>query len=117
MRDILQGVQLAALQSLAATFTTPIIQVNTIENLGLTIATSGLTANTGTIVPQFRIYKDVNHFSEWIPLNAVLTFANINVLQMIYLNQLPPGQIQFVFTPGGAGPNGTMNMWASGARV
>lgn len=118
-RTILKGYQLCSAQSLAASFNSDPINTHSIDNVAFNIATSSVTDNTGTFEVQHRVYVDDNNASAWatLTLSSTPTLANADINQMINLNQIQPGQVRIKFTAAGSVPDGTVDIWVSGAQV
>lgn len=118
-KTALPGYKLATAESLAADFETAAVTVLTMDNVGINIATSGVTDNTGTFAVEHRIYKDEQNYSAWaeLTLSPAPSLASADDVLFINLNQLPPGQIRVTFTAAGGTPDGTCDVWVSGCAV
>lgn len=113
------GVRIANDQSLASNFQTSAYEIEMIDNVGLTIETSGVTDNTGTFAVQVRIRENENIVSGWVSLtlSSVPTLANADDSFFVSLNQLPPCEIRVTFTAAGGTPDGTCDIFFSGTQV
>lgn len=103
--------------SLAASFNSDPVPVDAKTNIvGINIATSSITDNTGDFVIQHRIYKDANNFSSWadLTLDSNIVLANADITTLVYLIDLPKGEIRVKFTAAGVTPDGTVDLWVSG---
>lgn len=103
--------------SLGASFQTDPVDVHAkINILGINIATSSITDNTGDFVIEHRIYKDAQNFSSWaeLSLSSTIVLNNANITTLVYLTGLPKGQIRVNFTAAGTTPDGTVDIWVSG---
>lgn len=121
-KQVVPGNQVSSDQALSASFTVVLLStVFTLDNVGVNVSTSGVTTNTGTFSVQHRIKKDDNpgNQSAWatLTLSSVPTLANADTTFLIDLNQVPPGELRLVFTPGGGTPNGTCDVWVSGCSL
>lgn len=118
--NIIKGYALKRGQSLAASFQlTELINIRTIDRLFINIATTGVTDNTGEFFVQSRIVQDDNNYSAWSTLDltpeAVLNNANANMT--LILDPPPVGQIRITFVAAGGTPNGSCDIWVSGAST
>lgn len=118
-KDLLVGRLLNNATSLAASFNTSAIIVRSMDNVGFTVITSGVTANTGTVIPQIRIKQDDNFYSGWIDLtlDVPVILANADISQFINLNQLPPCEVRLKYTKSGGTTDGTVIIYASGTEI
>lgn len=96
-------------KSLASSFTTTEFNVESVDNVGFIISTSGVTANTGTFVIQKRYQAKDNpvNVTSWANVGSTLVLANANAVAELTINQTVPCQLRISFTPGGGSPNGT----------
>ena len=104
-------------QSLAASFQSSAITLTTATRIGFNLSTSGVTDNTGTFSVQFRVYKDVNNYSDWttLSLDTSPTLSDADT-QFLLDVSVPPGQVRLAFTAAGGTPNGTVDCWISGEQ-
>ncbi len=96
-------VQLESAMVLTDDISTIAIGVNTVDNVGFWLVTTGITNNTGTFYVEIRALKDENHYSPWVALTLDdnLVVANADVAFFINLNQLPPCQVRLSLVAGG----------------
>jgi hypothetical protein len=108
---------LAENQSLGSSFNSDSVAIDAKTNiLGINLSTSSITDNTGDFVIQHRIWKDFNSFSGWadLTLSSTIVLNNANITTLIYLIDLPKGQVRVSFTAAGSTPDGTVDIWVSG---
>lgn len=119
MSDHLLGKKLIDAVSLAASFNSDIITVIGMYNVGFTLETTSLTANTGTVIPQMRIKKNQNEYSGWIDitLSSPVVFAGANIATFVSLNQLPPCELRLKYTKGSGTQDGILTSWISGTKI
>lgn len=87
-------------KSIASSFnSTSIMDLESISEVGFSVASSGVTTNTGTLGVDHRIEVDNNNISEWvaITISPVPTFASANAQFLMQLT-LPPGQVRMTYT-------------------
>jgi hypothetical protein len=123
-KDVLFGKELVLTQSLAASFTTNPVRIRWADNYGFNIDCTGVTDNTGTFYIQHRIAKDNGatdpiDYSAWatLTLDTIPTLANANDVFLIYLNQIPPGELRIGFTAAGGTPDGSCDIWYSATSL
>lgn len=117
-KNAIPAYKLLTAQSLASSFQSDPITLSTATHIGFACSTASVTANTGTFGVQFRVFKDINLFSDWIDLSFATAPSLVNANAQLLLDiTVPPGQVRLKFTPGGATPNGTVTVWISGDQV
>jgi uncharacterized membrane protein len=111
--------RLATAQSLASAFQTEVTNVENLDTIAWTVATSSVTANSGTFAFQIRM-KDAttNQTGTWIDLafDPVPTLAGANATFNCFATQIEASEARLVFTPGGGSPNGTAEIWVKASR-
>lgn len=116
--NVLKAHKLTSAESLGASFTSDPVTIVTLDYVSFNIATSGVTTNTGTFYVQHRMYSDANNFSSWatLTLSSVPTLNNANDTFLIDL-KVSPGQVRVGYTAPGGSPDGTVDIWVSGAAI
>lgn len=115
----IRGKQLAATQSLAASFNSDVFEIpRKVSNVGINIDCNNVTDNTGDFVVQHRI-NDGKNQSEWasLSLSATPTLADADATYFLNLNQIPPGDLRVKFTAAGGTPDGDCDIWISGQEI
>lgn len=107
--------------SLAGSFTSQTIPIGPyIDNVAFNVETFNVSDNTGAFKVQHRIVeKRTNRASAWadLCLSEEPTLENEDFVRLIYLNQVPLGELQIVFTAEGSTPDGTVDIWYSGREL
>lgn len=118
MKDHLLGKHVESDTSLAASFNTAAFRVISMNNVGFIAVTTGVTANTGAIVPQVRIKKSETEYSAWVnlTLDTPVVLADADISYFINLNPLPPVEIRLAYTKGSGTQDGTVDIWMSGVE-
>lgn len=92
-------------QSLASSFNSEVITIQYLDNVGITLACSGVTDNTGEFFVECSIDGET-----WIDIEVspqiLLDDADDNIL--INLNNLPFSKVRLTFAPAGGTPNGVV---------
>lgn len=102
-------------EGLDTNFTSPIVNIQYQDNVGVQIVTNGVTDNTG----QFSIQATINS-EDWetLTLSPVIDpLANANTKILVNLNQLPFVAIRVVFEAAGGTPDGTCDVYVSSKEV
>ncbi len=99
----------------------PIDITNKKDIIGINIATSGITDNTGTFYIDHRMYDDKKRVgSAWAELTLVggnPVLADANDVILVALTTLPKGQIRIRFVVAGSVPDGAAIIWVSTKEV
>lgn len=109
-KQLLQANKISDAQAMSGNFQTSPVMIETADNVGLWIDTSGVTANTGVFTVQVRAYKDDNNFSDWADLTTTYTLANADTVFFRKELGLPNCQIRVSFVGSG---DGTVDIWIS----
>ena len=108
-------------QSLAANFNSQIIPVGPyVDNIAFNVNATSVSTNSGTFKVQHRIFDSrTNRASAWADLCLTddPTLENVDLVRLIYLNQVPLGQLRIVFTVAGSSPDGVVDIWYSGREL
>lgn len=102
--------------SLAATIHSRPISMNLLDNAGITLNTSAVTANTGSFIVEATDDEVFNFDGSakssgvtWIDIGVpAMTLANVNAGFAPNVNQFPWKYLRVSFTPAGGTPNGTV---------
>lgn len=115
-KQLLPAKQLESAKTLASSFQTSEVTVDTADNIGLWIYASSVTDNTGTFGVDVRPYRDQNTYGDWVALSLspTSTLANTDQNFFISLNQLPNCQVRVNFTAAGGTPDGVCDVWIAG---
>ena len=100
--------------SLASSAISIVTQVTGIDNVGITLSTTGVTTNTGAFVVEASI--DGMTFID-LGVIPTLVLSNVDNNFIINLNQVPFVAIRVRFTPGGGTPNGVVTGYITGKGV
>lgn len=102
-------------ESLAADFQSGATDLNYIDNVGITISTSGVTDNTGTFTIEIR--NGENDSWQTLSLDTPMVLSNADASFNVSLNQVPFSQIRIAFAAAGGTPDGTATAWIVGKGV
>lgn len=109
--------QLADDQSLASNFNTDPVLIGSKTNvIGINVSTASVNDNTGAFTVEHRMYDaDTRKSSDWasLTLSSTVQLADADLTTLIYLQNLPPGQIRVSFAAAGGTPDGTADIWIS----
>lgn len=116
-QNILRAYQLHNDQSLATDFESDPVTVVTATRVAFSISASAVTDNTGSFAVEHRHYHDDRHVSSWstLTLDAVPTLAGDAAVFLVDVS-VPPGQVRLAFTAAGGTPDGTCDIWVTGAQ-
>lgn len=116
-KNVIPAYRIIPLADLSDDFVTEPVTMTTATNINFTVATSDVTDNTGTFGIEYRIWKDENHYSDWVSLtyNPVPTLADADT-QFLIQAYLMPGQARLTFTSAGGTPDGTADIWVAGEQ-
>lgn len=86
--------------SLASSFETDPIELETISLVGFNIASSDISTNTGEFSVQHRINANSNQISEWctLTLDSTPRWADEDDVLEAIAGSLPPGQVRLAFS-------------------
>lgn len=86
-------------QSLATSFVTDPVSLETVSLVGYHVATDGVTGNLGEFGIQHRMWVDANNYSEWndLTLDSDNVLDDADVIFEIIASELPPGQLRLKF--------------------
>lgn len=119
-RKNIARVKITTGQSLASSFQSPSSDVQYLDNVGVIIQTSGVSAGTGTFGIQVRdkIGDNPSSYSNWadLTLSGIPTMAGADQTIAIGLTQLPWSEFRVVYIASG-GANGTVDIWHSIKQV
>lgn len=115
-KQLLPAVKINSATSLATSFQTSAIRVETADNIGVWIYCNSVTDNTGTFAIQLRPWRDNNTYGDWITLtlDTVPTLAGADADFFVNLNQIPNCQLRASFVAAGGTPDGNCDIWVSG---
>lgn len=101
-------------QSLSASFSSAPVTIQYLDNIGITLACTGVTTNTGA----FRVECSIDGI-KWIDLAITpsMSLSNANEDLIINLNQVPFSQLRVSFTPAGGSPNGSVDGFITGKML
>lgn len=112
--------RLATAQSLAANFTTAGVNVDNLDKICWTVATAGITDNTGTFTAQVRIKDDELHtVGDWIDIDftPAATLADADTTLACFITNTAFSEARLKFSAAGGTPNGTAQIWVKAERV
>jgi hypothetical protein len=113
-KNVLLPFKLLSNQSLSASFSSAPVTIQYIDNIGITLACTGVTTNTGA----FRIECSIDGI-KWIDIGITpsMSLANANDDLIINLTQLPFAQLRVSFSPAGPTPNGSVVGYITGKMI
>lgn len=92
--------KIAAAQSLATSFYTDPINLNSVSLVGYHVSTASVTNNVGEFGLQKRIWVDVNNYSDWndMTLSSTNILADVNAIFEMIASTMNPGQIRMKYS-------------------
>jgi hypothetical protein len=113
-KNVLLPFKLLDSVSLAASFSSEPVTIQYLDNIGITLQCTGITANTGS----FRIECSVDG-DLWVDIGVTpsISLANTNDNIIINLSQLPFSKLRVAFTPAGSTPNGVVVGYITGKML
>lgn len=112
-KQLLLAKKIETAKTLATSFNSDAIDVNTADNVGFFIYTDSVTDNTGNFQVQIRPYKDSTSSGAWIDLGSASTLADADNSFFVVNRQLPNCQLRIAYTAAGGTPDGTCDIWVS----
>lgn len=113
--------KISSAQSLATNFTSPPMNADYMDNVGIIIDCTGITDNMGvfTVEARFVPAQGKGPASAWgaLTLDIVPTLANIDEVMIINLNQFPYSEFRISFAAIGGTPDGVCDIWYGTRQV
>lgn len=117
-KNVLKAYKLETAADLSANFETTPVTLTTATRVAFNVSTASVTDNTGTFGVEHRHYRDAEHYSDWaaLTLDSTPTLADTNA-QILVDVDVPPGQVRLTFVAAGGTPDGTADVWVTGAEA
>lgn len=92
--------KIAAAQTLATSYNSDPIKLDTVSLVAFHVSTASVTNNVGQFTIEHRIYVDQNNYSDWaeLTLDSDSILADVDAIFEIIASTLPPGQIRLVYS-------------------
>lgn len=116
-KNILRAHKLLTAESLADDFESDPVTLTTATRIAFNIKAYDVSDNSGTFSVEHRLYRDADNYSDWasLTLDASPVLADDDVTLLVDVD-VPPGQVRLVFTADGGTPDGSADVWITGAQ-